>query len=138
MIRSMEFVTLTTGSTTMARRADVTEDTMALARELLAGETSSMGWSASSASPAPEVHHYSIFWRGAPVAECLLCQSAALSGPLWETAEAMAPAQVVLHRPRGTPWVAVHLLPGSMMLHRDDLLALPWLEIAIAWSFIES
>ena len=132
MATTMEFVTLTTGSTTMARRADIVPDTMLVSASLLAGGTAG-GWSTTlDAGQGFVVAH-----EGRDVVRCLLCADRARSDILWEAAEALAPPAVVLHRPRGTPWLAVALLPGAFLLPRELLLALPWLELGIAWCLLE-
>ena len=127
----MEFVTLTTGSVTISRRADLTADTWAVASGLIAGRTV-QGWSVSELTPVGCL----VLHDGNPVSRCVLCTDAAAFDALWETAEPLAPPAVVLHRPRAAPWLAVALLPAALHLPRETLLVLPWIEVGVAWTLI--
>jgi hypothetical protein len=133
----MEFVTITTGATSIARRAELSADTMTLARELMDGAQNPQGWSVEITASHPTSHCWSISMSGEEICYCFLCVDQMVNDQMWEAAESLAPEQTVLHRPRGVPWLAVSLSPAIIGLPPELQLALPWLETALAWAFLE-
>jgi hypothetical protein len=134
---AMEFITITTGSTTIARRADLEQETMIIARDLIAGVPHADGWGVEITASHPTSHGWTISVLGQEICFCLLCVEAVAHDQMWEIAESLAPERTVLHRPRGTPWFAVSLAPPILGLPREMQLALPWLETALAWALME-
>jgi hypothetical protein len=109
---------------------------MALTRDLLAGTPHPSGWGVAVTATHPTSHAYSITMLGEEISRCLLCAHAGAHEDFWRIAETLAPAQVVLHRPRGVPWLAVTIGLAILDLPRQQQLALSWLEAAVAWQLL--
>lgn len=135
--QAMEFITLTTGAASIARRDELDEETMVIARDLMAGASHPDGWSIEILASHPTSHYWSIAVWGQEVSSCLLCVDDVANDDFWEIAESLAPERTVLHRPRGAPWLAVAIAPPIMILTRELQMALPWLETAVAWTLLE-
>lgn len=137
IVTAMEFITLTTGGTSIARRADLDKETMVIARDLINGASHPDGWTVDITASHSTSHTWSISVHGEEVVYCLLCADQRVDSRLWEIAEGLAPARTVLHRPRGVPWLAVAISPVILTLPQELQLALPWLETAVAWTLLE-
>jgi len=136
----MEFITLTTGATSLSLRSEVGDDIVRAIRKALAGSSELWaGWSAE-VERGPGWATFIIRYQGMAMSQSFVCWEAEASDSLWELAEMLAPPRVVLHRPRGVPWLAAALLPGSVALVTTAphvLLELADAERCIAWATIE-
>jgi len=136
-IAAMEFITITTGATSIARCDDLDEETMIIVRDLLDGISHPDGWGVDITASHPTSHTWTISVLGDEIVFCMLCVDERASEQFWEIAESLAPRQTVLHRPRGVPWLAVSIASGILRLTREMQMALPWLETAVAWVLLE-
>lgn len=139
-IPALEHITLTTGAARISPRREVEDHVVARIRACLAaGGELWAGWSVLRLpSPAGGV-----LWQalhgGVALAQVWQCHDAAASAAWWEAAEAAAPGDVVLHRPRGVPWLAAALFPEGVLAASHTphvLLELGDLERCVGWALI--
>ena len=139
MTDAIEHITITTGATRMSPRSEVAPTIIARLRHAIRIRTPLYGWTIVREASAEGTHVYRLEHGGAAVARCWLCTSAAASDATWEAAAAhVADERVVLHRPRGTPWLAAALLPGALQVSPDVLMQAGDLERCVAWALLES
>jgi hypothetical protein len=137
----MEFITITTGATAMSSRSEVSDNVVAIIRAAIAGDGNLFaGWSVSFddwlSEGAPGCAMFVMQHQQMPLSRCCVCWEAAASERAWETIEQSAPPEVVLHRPRGVPWLAVDLLPSVLDVPKERLLELADAERCVAWALI--
>jgi hypothetical protein len=144
-MKAMEFITLTTGATAMSSRNEVADSVIAQIGQALAADgTLWAGWSVTLSST---ITSYARIDRGAGAAgflmtlhdvamsRCMVCWDKTVSDEAWETVQEAVPEQVVVHRPRGVPWLAVAILPGVLQ-HPMQLMELADAERCVAWALI--
>jgi hypothetical protein len=141
--KMMEFVTLTTGGTTMDRRSDIADHVITkIQAGIQAGGELWAGWSVRLGPSHPTSHVYQMLLNGQVLSACFLCIDKSASDMMWEAAEQLAPQEVVLARPRGVPWLAIALLPKAIELMQNGqaqrLLELADAERSVAWALIEA
>jgi len=136
----MEFITLTTGAASITLRSEVGDDIVRAIRAALAGDGELWaGWSVKLDRHAGWAT-FEVLHRGVALSRCFLCLSADASAELWELAEVIAPDKVVLHRPRGVPWLAAAILPSALDIVQTRpllLLQLADAERCVAWAVLE-
>jgi len=136
----MEFITLTTGATSISLRSEVGDDIVrAIRKALTGGGELWAGW-AVKLDRRDGWATFELLHRGRALSRSFVCWTPEASAKLWEVAEALAPERVVLHRPRGVPWLAAAILPGAIALVTTEphlLLELADAERCIAWAVIE-
>lgn len=138
---AMEFITITTGATAMSSRSEVSDNVVAIIRAAIAGDGNLFaGWSVLfdvKSAPFEGCAMFAMAHQQMPLSRCCVCWEAAASERAWETIEQTAPPEVVLHRPRGVPWLAVDLLPSVLDVPKERLLELADAERCVAWALIE-
>lgn len=137
----LEFITVTTGSTTMNARAD-SPDAMVAEMKRVIKPTPMMrvpGGFGCKVTAGDGAWAYSLFRGGFPVSTCIVCWDAAVSDTVWEIAQQEAPDTVVLHRPRGVPWLSARIEPTAIVAMPEamEIVALAQTELAIAWAILE-
>lgn len=145
MSRPIEHITLTSGAVRMSPRAEVRDDVVAeVARLMRTGGRLPGGWSVRVQPLEAGAWRFRLAVGLVPVVDCWLCASAEASDATWEaaTAEGVADERVVLHRPRGVPWLAAALCPAGVAalsagaLTVDDLRAAGDAERCVAWAIL--
>ena len=139
--RAMEFITLTTGAVAMSPRSDVDPDVLRKIKAALRTGDGVLwaGWSVRPLACPYDGTVWDMLCDGVAVSRCWLAGQGTASDDLWEMAEQAAPPQVVLHRPRGVPWLAVAILPDAIPLLEAQPLRL--MEVAdaercVAWAIL--
>lgn len=141
--RAFEHITITTGATRMSPRSEVDDETIAMIRAALArdGVMGETGWRVHLLETPPGGRAFDLAYRGSLVVRCWLCTDRSASDAMWEAASAVVPDEHVrLARPRGSPWLAASLLPGSVALlikSRGALMEAGDLERCVAWALLE-
>ncbi len=139
-VNTFEFITLTSGGTNMSSRSEVDAEIIANIRTALARDgVLWAGWSVRVLSQTPMATVFQMLLNGTPLSDCWLCIDATVSDALWEELEPQVPPSVVVHRPRGVPWLAVALVVEALpeMLARPHrLMELGDAERCVAWAFL--
>ena len=144
----IEFITITTGGTTMNSRAG-SEDTLVneVARLLRPRDQLTKGGKmirvpggyGLKTTSSPGAWAYTLYREEIPVTTCIVCWEAGASEGAWEVAINKAPDGVVVRRPRGVPWLSATIEVTALMAFKDtlELIGIAQLELAIAWAIIE-
>jgi hypothetical protein len=137
---TIEHITLTTGAVRISPRSEVDDE--AIARIVVAMRSGGRlwgGWSVAVTPLAPGAWRYTLRQAGAPVVTCWLCADAGASDATWEAASDpahLADERVILHRPRGVPWLAVALLPAALTVAPQHLHEAGDAERCVAWAIL--
>jgi hypothetical protein len=140
--RAIEFITLTSGGTTVSARSEVEGDVIQRIQHALVQEAGRLwgGWVVTQIQGPVGGFVYDMSVDGIHMSRCWLCTEDAASDVMWETCEGSAPPTVVLHRPRGVPWLAIALQPSAILAFAkgdpQKLLELADAERCVAWALI--
>jgi hypothetical protein len=139
---SLEFITVTTGGTAMSPRSGVKDSVVTKIKQVVGkGGPLWGGWSIDRKDAAPGTAIFVMLHQGRPMSRNMVVWTRQASDQAWEEVEAQAPDGVVLHRPRGVPWLAADLLPGSLqvaMSAPNVLMELADAERCVAWAILEN
>jgi hypothetical protein len=139
-MQAMEFITLTSGATSMSSRSEVADTIVAEIRKSLGSKLRGKlwaGWSVIIDTTAPGAACFLLLLHDIILSRCAVCWDAAVSDGAWEIVQDAVPDKVVVHRPRGVPWLAVDLQLSAVLQHPDRLLQLADAERCVAWALIE-
>jgi hypothetical protein len=148
---AIEHITITSGAVRMSARTEVRPEIKAkVGRLLRKGGVLWDGWSVEvraieaieGGPPGPAGWVFDAHHGGIRVVRCWICRLEEASAQLWEEASGHAEdPRVVLHRPRGAPWLAAWLDPE----HLEALMSTPMvlmqagdLERCVAWALLDS
>jgi len=141
MVKAIEHITITTGATRMSARSEVDDETVRhLQRAIAEGSPLGDGWmyQAQPLLGCTQAWVFDLVCVGAPVVRSWLCADSKQTDAMWARAsEEPIDERVVLHRPRGVPWLACALLPGALSIGPEILMMAGDLERCVAWALLE-
>lgn len=146
MVREIEHITLTTGSTRTSPRDEVADHVVAHIRTSMAeanGRLGNTGWAVKMVPfDVPEVHCFDLLYEGAPVVRCWLNNhpDPKLTDMMWGSLGNFRLPGVKLTRPKPGCWLAVALLPEAVALFARSpgtLMEAGDLERCVAWALLE-
>jgi hypothetical protein len=137
----IEFITVTTGSVTMSARADINPWLIAEMAKVVkpARMVAIPGNYGCRVTASDGAWAFSLFRGNVPITTCIVCWTAAAFEPAWEAAQYDAPDNVVLHRPRGVPWLSARIEPSALVALGDpfELMSIAQTELAIGWAILD-
>jgi hypothetical protein len=139
-MQAMEFITLTTGGASMSPRSGVADDVVERIRHALARDGNLWaGWSVELDKSPRGAVSFRLLLHDVPLSRCMVVWDEAVSDLAWETVQEAVPDRVVVHRPRGVPWLAVDILPAAIAptTPAEALMELADAEQCVAWTLIE-
>ncbi len=141
MVKAIEHITITTGATRMSARSEVNDETVRHRQRAIA-EGSPLGYNWTyQAQPllgCTQAWVFDVVCEGAPVVRSWLCADGKQTDAMLARAsEEPIDERVVLHRPRGVPWLACALLPGALSAGPEILMMVGDLERCVAWALLE-